>query len=199
MNKEHLLLGLGWLLFCALHSILASVTVKQTAQRSFGKSYKHYRLFYTLFAFLTLGIVLYHLIFLKSPYLFEAGTVSYVIGGIITAAGLVIMAICIKKYFMSLSGLKSLFQEHPTNELMIQGIHRYVRHPLYLGTFIFIWGLLVLFPTLSGLISNIFITGYTLIGIELEERKLIAEFGNDYKTYQKTVPKLLPLRRLKQS
>lgn len=93
---------------------------------------------------------------------------------------------------MGLSGLRSLVQEENYSELHISGIHRYVRHPLYLGTFLFIWGLFIVFPTLSLLISNSVITIYTLIGIKLEEKKLVLEFKEQYKAYQKTVPKLIP-------
>lgn len=198
MNKDHLVLCFLWLFFCALHSILAGMGIKKSLQQNFGAAYKYYRLFYSVFAFVTLGIVLYYLLTIPSPYLFTPTLLTYTLGGLVAATGLVIMGICIKKYFMSLSGLKSLFQDHPTNKLMIRGIHRFVRHPLYLGTFIFIWGLLIILPHLSLLISNIFITTYTLIGIELEENKLVAEFGEDYKTYQREVPKIIP-RRLRRA
>ena len=98
---------------------------------------------------------------------------------------------------MSLSGLKSLVQpENNKAELMITDIHRYVRHPLYLGTFIFIWGLWLTLPYLSLLISNAIITIYTLIGIGLEEKKLELLFGESYKSYKKRVPKILPFRKV---
>ena len=77
------------------------------------------------------------------------------------------MILCIKNYFLSLSGLKSLLNESYSNELIIKGVHRYVRHPLYLGTFAFIWGLWLLLPTVSFLIVNVIITTYTLVGIRL--------------------------------
>jgi protein-S-isoprenylcysteine O-methyltransferase Ste14 len=79
---------------------------------------------------------------------------------------------------------------------MITGIHRYMRHPLYTGTFLAIWGAWVLFPFLSLLLSNAVITGYTLLAIRLEEEKLVAAFGDDYKAYQQRVPKLLPHWRI---
>ena len=96
---------------------------------------------------------------------------------------------------MSLSGFKTLIQnddEQGANELYIAGLHRYVRHPLYLGTFIFIWGLWIVVPTLSLLIANAIITIYTLIAIPLEEKKLIKEFGDAYKRYTETVPRIIP-------
>jgi protein-S-isoprenylcysteine O-methyltransferase Ste14 len=102
------------------------------------------------------------------------------------------MLVCIRKYFVSLSGLKSLYQEEPAAELMITGIHRYMRHPLYSGTFLAIWGLWVLWPSASLLIANAVITIYTLLAIRLEEEKLVAEFGDQYRLYQQKVPKLIP-------
>lgn len=104
-----------------------------------------------------------------------------------------IMLVSIKKYFMSLSGIKTLVAEQPVaNELRIDGVHKYVRHPLYLGTFLFIWGLFILYPLLSLLVANIIITVYTLIGIVFEEQKLKKEFGIAYTEYQKQVPKIIP-------
>ena len=93
---------------------------------------------------------------------------------------------------MQLSGLKALMQNSTSNELMITGIHKYVRHPLYAGTFVFIWGLLVFFPYFSLLVADIVITVYTLIGLRFEEQKLVREFGNDYEEYKKKVPLIMP-------
>jgi protein-S-isoprenylcysteine O-methyltransferase Ste14 len=55
-----------------------------------------------------------------------------------------------------------------------------------------LWGLFLLLPLLSILISNTIITVYTILAIPLEERKLIKEFGNDYIQYRKRVPALVP-------
>ena len=129
---------------------------------------------------------------MESPQVIERNDLVFTLGLLLTTAGFILMAICIKKYFLSLSGLKSLLNEKHSNELIISGIHRHVRHPLYLGTFAFIWGLWLLFPTASFLISNAIITVYTLLGISLEENKLVDEFGDQYRRYQQTVPRLLP-------
>ena len=160
-----------------------------------GKSARHYRLLYTLFAFISLAALLYFQLQLESPLLFTRGVTSLVVGVLFVAVGGILMGICIRKYFMSLSGVRSLFQEQVSGRLMITGIHRYMRHPLYLGTFIFIWGLLLLFPYLSLLIACAVITLYTLAAIPFEEAKLVEEFGEDYRRYQRQVPRLLPLRK----
>jgi protein-S-isoprenylcysteine O-methyltransferase Ste14 len=77
-------------------------------------------------------------------------------------------------------------------KLEVGGLHKYVRHPLYLGTFMFIWGLFLIFPWWSGLIACVIITGYTLIAIKYEEQKLLLEFGKEYETYKSKVPMILP-------
>jgi protein-S-isoprenylcysteine O-methyltransferase Ste14 len=102
------------------------------------------------------------------------------------------MSICVGKYFMQLSGLKGLIHNKTNNELMITGVHKVVRHPLYSGTFIFIWGLLILFPSLSLFISDAIITLYTLIGLRFEEKKLEREFGEAYRAYKEKVPMIIP-------
>lgn len=197
MLMAHLVLVFLWLLFGVLHSVLAGLHIKIRFAKAFPLAAKHYRLLYTFFAFLTLGVVVWYLAQLSSPLLYQPQLVTNVLGTVMTVVGVVIMGICIKKYFLSLSGLKSLFQERPVHRLMIGGIHRFVRHPLYLGTFLAVWGVALLYPLLSFFISAFLITAYTLVGIRFEEKKLVADFGADYKRYQQTVPKLIPLLRRK--
>ena len=67
-----------------------------------------------------------------------------------------------------------------------------VRHPLYFGTFVFIWGFFIVLPYLSLLICNLVVTIYTLIGIRFEEAKLEKEFGESYKQYKAQVPMIIP-------
>jgi protein-S-isoprenylcysteine O-methyltransferase Ste14 len=192
MITGHIVLGVLWAIYCVLHSVLASGGIKKKMQQWLGKGFKFYRLAYTLFAFFGLVAILWFQIMLASPLLLDTSTFTIAVGSILTFAGLVIMGICISKYFMSLSGIKSLVQEQTYSELIISGIHRYVRHPLYLGTFLFIWGLLVIIPVFSLFLSNLIITIYTLAAIRLEEAKLIDEFGESYRRYQQSVPKILP-------
>jgi protein-S-isoprenylcysteine O-methyltransferase Ste14 len=171
--------------------MLASSSLKRwIATRSPGFN-KFYRLFYTLFAAVTFFYIINIQVRIESPYLLSPAFrwTSYPL----LLAGLVIMGICVKKYFLSLSGIKSLVTLQPnTFDLKVEGIHRYVRHPLYLGTFIAIWGLFLVVPTASLLVSNVIIHLYTLIGIALEERKLVENFGDQYLEYRKRVPKLIP-------
>jgi len=49
----------------------------------------------------------------------------------------------------------------------------------------------------SGLITNIILTIYLVVGTVLEERKLLMEYGEDYRQYQKKVSMLIPFKYLK--
>ncbi len=177
---------------CYTVSWRTTILKKKLSQRS-PRLFTYYRLFYTLFAFATFAAVVGYQVFLDSPLLYTSNRFLDGAGWAVAGAGIVIMFICIKKYFLSLSGLKSLFANAiVANELRIDGIHRYVRHPLYLGTFLAIWGAWIVYPFLSLLLSNTIITVYTLFGIVLEEKKLVMEFGQDYRNYRQRVPALLP-------
>ena len=192
MVLSHIILSIAWILYCFLHSVFASLAFKEFMKRSMGAYFKIYRLYYTLFAFAGFAAIIYYLFILPSFRIFQINVTTIIIGGIITTLGGVIVISCIWKYFFQLSGLRSLMEERKGNELMIAGLHKYVRHPLYTGTFIFIWGLWILIPSASLMISNIIITIYTLIGIWFEEKKLIEEFGEAYKSYQQKVPMIIP-------
>jgi protein-S-isoprenylcysteine O-methyltransferase Ste14 len=194
MILNHIILATLWIAYCVLHSVLASQWLKRKL-RSQMKNFTWYRLWYTLFAFVFLAGLLYYQISISTVSLFNQNNFTLVAGVLLSFFGLMLMLVCIRKYFMSLSGLRSLIVENFSNELQITGVHNHVRHPLYLGTFGFIWGLFLLLPYLSLLIADVIITIYTLVGIELEEEKLMAEFGDAYAQYKARVPKLIPSLR----
>jgi methanethiol S-methyltransferase len=192
VSKDHIILSLGWIIFCVLHSVLASGKVKRYIEHRSAFFHKYYRLFYSLFAAATFIYLIVYQVTLPSPFLLEKELRW--IGYPLAIAGAVIMLICIRKYFTGLTGLKALMtNSHFEPVLEVKGIHTYVRHPLYLGTFLFIWGLFFIIPQLSLLLSNIIITVYTLIGIVYEEQKLEMIFGEQYKNYKARVPKIIPL------
>jgi protein-S-isoprenylcysteine O-methyltransferase Ste14 len=67
-----------------------------------------------------------------------------------------------------------------------------MRHPIYFGILIFVWGMFVTDASTRSLTSAIAITIYLFVGIYFEEKKLIEVFGEKYKKYQHDVPMLIP-------
>ena len=76
--------------------------------------------------------------------------------------------------------------------LVTNGVYNYIRHPLYLGEINRNLGFAILLSSLYGLavmfLGNIFL----LFRIEIEERMLIDEFGDEYEEYRKRTNKLFP-------
>ncbi len=192
MVSNHILVAVLWIVFGVLHSVLASGSVKDKVREKTSEKFKFYRPAYVLFFFVLMTVIILFQSTMRQILLVHPSRPILISGILICLTGLVLMILCIQKYFFSLSGLKSIFIQQPTSTLLITGIHRHVRHPLYLGTFLFIWGLLLLLPYCSLLISNVIITVYTIAGIRWEENKLIQEFGESYLKYKKEVPKILP-------
>ena len=81
----------------------------------------------------------------------------------------------------------------PQSLFVARGPYRIVRHPLYLFILILIWCV----PSLSAdrLLFNLLWTAWIVVGTKLEERDLLADFGEVYREYQRSVPMLIPLRR----
>jgi protein-S-isoprenylcysteine O-methyltransferase Ste14 len=77
--------------------------------------------------------------------------------------------------------------------LRTTGPYRWVRHPLMLGTLIFLWAQPMM--PLELLLLNGGLTLYILAAIRLEERTLVRQFGSAYEEYRRHVPALVPWRR----
>lgn len=98
------------------------------------------------------------------------------------------------KYFDPL-GTRSLLAHlrgQPALEVpfTISGAYRWVRHPLYTSCLLMVWASPDV--TADRLLFNVVWSVWMVVATKLEERDLIADFGEVYREYQRSVPMLLP-------
>lgn len=79
-----------------------------------------------------------------------------------------------------------------STNMLDQGMYRLVRHPRYLAIMIgmFGWSFMCNYVG-TYLLSALMIPGLLLI-VFLEERELVSRFGDEYREYQKRVPRIVP-------
>ena len=161
-------------------------------QQWMGSAYKYYRPVYSVFATLTLiGILIYQFTIPSDNILVIPTWLKWFVVPL-GLVGLVFMWKSIRKYFFYLSGIDVVVNNPVESKLETSGLHNWVRHPLYFGTLTVIWCIFVWMPTFANGIACLLITIYTLIGIRLEEEKLIAEFGDAYRNYRQQVSMIVP-------
>ena len=97
--------------------------------------------------------------------------------------------------FMRLIGQDELEPEKHQNLLITWGVHRVVRHPLYLGHFCTMLG----FAAASGSVACFGLFGFAVasgaVMIHFEERELHARFGEAWEQYRADTPAVFPWRK----
>jgi len=185
-------------LYGILHSLLASKCAKALAQRWLGAAAERgYRLGYNLFAGVSLLPVLaLPILLLDSPLYRIPSPWSYLA---LLVQGLALLALLVGLWqtgVWSFLGLEQLQRpaEGGDSRLVIRGLYRWVRHPLYTAGLVFLWFTPLMTVNLLALYLGLSL--YLVIGAYFEERKLLSEFGEDYAEYQQRTPMLIPrLRR----
>ena len=92
-----------------------------------------------------------------------------------------------------IQGWRELYRARQNNQLVTTGLYRFVRHPQYTGLFLGLFGEgIIHWPTLfSVAIFPIIVLAYYLLA-RSEERKVLEQFGDEYRTYQARVPMFIP-------
>lgn len=126
---------------------------------------------------------------------------THIVQIVLFGAAMLFFVMGTKNYDMlQFLGISQLKQNNPSGGIgqsgsfKQTGILRYIRHPWYLATILILWAVGLNGLVMSKLIMNSVLTLYVIIGTILEEKKLVSEFGDTYKEYQKKVPMLIPYK-----
>jgi methanethiol S-methyltransferase len=196
-------LGFWWILlsivlYSFLHSLLAANQVKAFIERGVGQA--RFRRFYRLFFVLIAGITFLPTLALvalapdRTIYILPAPW-KY-LTALIQLAGLVGLGIGVSQTgALAFLGISQAISAPAPERLIQNGLYRWVRHPLYTCSLLFLW--LVPALTWNLLALNLGVTAYLWIGSIFEERKLLKQFGAEYAAYCARTPRIIPGLRIR--
>ena len=119
------------------------------------------------------------------------GNPFHLLGLLCIGVGAVLLATCIWEF--ARSGRGTLAPIDPPRELVVRGLYRYVRNPMYLSVTTIVLGE-VLLTRSRGLLAYwaIWFAAVNLLVIGYEEPTLRQKFGASYERYSQTVGRWLP-------
>lgn len=189
------LILLATALYGVIHSLLASFWAKRQARRTFGPvAGRVYRALYNLFSVVSFlpvfGLVAWlpdrFLYAIPPPWLYLAlfgqGLAALVVLGGLWQTGM--------GTFLGVRQLAKGPDAEEDDTLVVGGLYRWVRHPLYLGGLLFLWLTPVMTRNLLALYAGLSL--YLVLGAWWEERKLLAAFGSAYARYREATPMWIP-------
>ena len=175
---------------------MISETATGFLKRGLGDSFRFYRLFFNAVAILTLIPVLWYSHSLSQEAVFRWEGVWLVPKYLLQACGILLLIAGGRHYslgqFVGISQLRGASSGGLAagGGIDSRGVLGLVRHPWYTAVVLLLWTGDLDMPALVG---NGVLTVYIVVGTLLEERKLVHEFGDAYRTYQGRVSMFIPL------
>jgi protein-S-isoprenylcysteine O-methyltransferase Ste14 len=184
-----LLLGI----FAIQHSIMARPAFKRWSAKLFPVACQ--RSTYVLLSSLILLLLFWQWRPIPIAIWQIDGSAAWLLIGVYGLGWSIVFASTFMIDHFELSGLRHAFfalrgAEVPGQSFRTPLLYKIVRHPLMLGFLLAFWATPEM--TAGHLLFALMTTAYILVGLQLEERDLIAEFGTTYQQYRRRVPMLLP-------
>lgn len=199
---EVILIILLFALFAFSHTWLASIKTKRALAEKLGNKIAFYRLFYnasSILFFLAFYIVSPKPDIIVYDLRFPFDIITFVLQ-VLSLIGLFWASHGVDwKEFIGISQVQRYINgKYDVNDLdekqifRVIGAFKFVRHPIYLFSILF----LGFRPTMTLFYFTMYvcIIVYFYIGSIYEERKLIEMFGDEYREYQNSVPRILPVK-----
>jgi len=144
-----------------------------------------------LLAFLALPFVAAFIVppFLAAADPWRAGVLWQ--GGVVMLLGSALLLWCVRDFHAS--GRGTLAPWAPPENLVVVGLYRHVRNPMYIGVLTLVagWSLLLTSPVLA-LYTAALAIGFHIQVCVKEEPRLSVRFGNDWTRYSTHVARWLP-------
>jgi len=192
---EYSAYALLWISFGLVHSLLARESVKHLLQPFFGRAY---RISYNLFSTLHIAIVIIggQIVLGGNSVDFEMGNELALLAIACQLTGVAVIVVSLTQYDLGrFSGVSQLSDdrhiEAEIEPLHVTGMHRYIRHPLYLGAYLYLIGGAV---SEFALQTTIWGCVYLMAGTWFEERSLVSRYGLAYVEYKEKVPAVFPFK-----
>jgi protein-S-isoprenylcysteine O-methyltransferase Ste14 len=84
----------------------------------------------------------------------------------------------------------------PPKKLVVQGMYKYARNPMYIGVLLFLIGEVIFFASLLlGFYAVLVFVCFHLFVVIYEEPALRAKFGDSYRRYCDSVPRWIPRKK----
>jgi methanethiol S-methyltransferase len=192
---------IGWAAFAVFHSLTVSKRYENLAQRVLGKrAYGAYhRLLFTAYSSVAFLLLVLYLRTVPDHPLYRLEGGVRILFHAAQACGVALLFwtpwdlaefVGVRQWKRHRTG--NLPEAGRNDRLFTGKGYGLVRHPIYLGTS----AILAFHPvqTRNSFLSVVLVVLYFYVGTFLEERRMVDTFGEEYRNYQKRVPRFLPVR-----
>jgi protein-S-isoprenylcysteine O-methyltransferase Ste14 len=175
---------------------MISEVVVSGIKQKYGDRYRYYRIFFNLFSVLTLiPVVIYSGSLQRDPFFTWSGAWRPV-QFLLALSAIALFYAGSRHYDLrQFLGIRQVMERESrkglteTGGLDTSGILGVIRHPWYTAGILIVWARPL---DMAVLVTNAVLSAYLIIGTLLEEKRLVAEFGEEYRDYQEQVPMFLP-------
>ncbi len=192
---------LAWAAFAIFHSLTVSERYERIANRALGERAcaAYHRLIFTAYSSVAFLVLIRYLHKVPDAPLYRLGGPVRILFHAVQACGIALLIwtpwdllefIGIRQWMRDRKGVTT---EPGRNDRLFTGKgYGVVRHPLYLGISV----ILAFHPvqTRNSFLSAVVVVLYFYVGTFFEERRMVRKFGEEYRRYQRRVPRFLPLR-----